>query len=30
MNNLKYEYENFPNEKGQEKHFKHVFVLGAG
>ena len=31
MKNLKFEYENFPNESlGQEKHFKHVFGVGVG
>ncbi len=31
MKNLKFEYENFPNESlGQVKHFKHVFGVGVG
>jgi hypothetical protein len=31
MKNLKYEYENFPNESlGQVKHFRHVFGVESG
>ena len=31
MKNLKYDYENFPNESlDQEKHFKHAFGVGVG
>ena len=31
MKNLKFEYENFPNESlGQVKHFKHVYGVGVG
>ena len=31
MKDLKFEYENFPNENlGQVKHFKHVFGVGVG
>ena len=31
MKNLKFEFENFPNESlGQVKHIKHVFGVGVG
>ena len=31
MKNLRFEYENFPNESlGQLKHFKHVFGVEVG
>ena len=31
MKNLKFGYENFPNESlGHVKHFKHVFGVGVG
>ena len=31
MKNVKFEYENYPNENlGQVKHVKHVFRVGVG